>query len=400
MKLAWGQKFSTCGLHYARRMIRIAPLLAAALLLGQAPSPQTDKKLPIEEIELPPGFAIDVYATGVTDARQMALGDKGTLFVGSRNARRVYAVVDRNGDKKGEQVYTIANGLQSPSGIAFRDGALYVAEISRITRYDGIEARLDSPPEPVVVNDKLPTERHHGWKYLGFGPDGMLYVPIGAPCNVCERKDDERFASITRMKPDGTGQEVFARGIRNTVGFDWHPQTRELWLTENGRDNMGDDVPPDELLRAHQPGLHFGFPYCHGGDVPDPELGVGRSCSEFEPPAMKLGAHVAAIGMTFYTGQMFPEEYRNQIFIAEHGSWNRSQPQGYRIMLVKLDGNKAVSYEPFAEGWLRGIRSSRGSTTLGDAWGRPTDVLVMPDGSMLIADDEADAIYRVTYKGK
>ncbi len=374
----------------------------AALCLGISLGHQDqagDKSLPLDQIKLPPGFAIEVYATGVNDARQMALGDRGTLFVGSRTARRVYAVVDSNGDHKADRVHTIATGLASPSGLAFRDGALYVAEISRILRYDGIESKLESPPEPAVVNDKLPTEGHHGWKYLGFGPDGMLYVPIGAPCNVCERKDDERFATITRMKLDGTGQEVFARGIRNTVGFDWHPQTKELWLAENGRDNMGDDVPPDELLRAHKPGLHFGFPYCHGGDTPDPEFGKGRQCSEFEPPALKLGAHVAAIGMKFYTGKMFPEEYRNQIFVAEHGSWNRSTPQGYRIMLIKLEGNKAVSSTPFAEGWLRGVRSSRGSRTLGDAWGRPTDVLVMPDGSMLIADDEADAIYRVTYKG-
>jgi glucose/arabinose dehydrogenase len=311
----------------------------------------------------------------------------------------VYAVVDRNGDRKGDQVYTIASGLQMPSGIAFRDGALYVAEISRVLRYDGIESKLESPPEPVVVNGELPTETHHGWKYLGFGPDGMLYVPVGAPCNVCDRTgEDERFGTITRMKPDGTGQEIFARGIRNTVGFAWHPQTKELWMTENGRDNMGDDVPPDELLRAPKPALHFGFPYCHAGDVADPEFGK-RPCSEFEPPALKLGAHVAAIGMKFYTGQMFPQEYRNQIFIAEHGSWNRSTPQGYRIMLVKLDGNKAVSYEPFAEGWLRGARETRGSRTLGDAWGRPSDVLVMPDGSLLIADDQAGVVYRVTYKG-
>jgi glucose/arabinose dehydrogenase len=334
----------------------------------------------------------------VPNARQMALGDKGTLFVGSRTAGRVHAVVDRNGDHKGDQVHLIASGLRSPSGIAFRDGALYVAEISRILRYDGIESKLESPPEPVVVTDRLPTEAHHGWKYLGFGPDGMLYVPVGAPCNVCDRPDDERFASITRMKPDGSGLEIFARGIRNTVGFDWHPSTRELWMTENGRDGMGDEVPSDELLRAHKPGLHFGFPYCHAGDVADPEYGK-RPCSEFEPPAIKLGPHVAAIGMKFYTGQMFPEEYRNQIFIAEHGSWNRSTPLGYRIMVVKLDGNKAVSYEPFAEGWLRGIRSSRGNRTIGDAWGRPADVFVMPDGSLLISDDEAGAIYRVTYKG-
>lgn len=375
-------------------MLRIALLLALTLAAGQ--TPPAPQRLPLDQITLPPGFSIELYSAGVPNARQMVLGDKGTLFVGSRTARRVYAVVDRDGEKK---VHTIATGLASPSGIAFRDGALYVAEISRIIRFDGIESKLEAPPDPVVVNDKLPTETHHGWKYLGFGPDGMLYVPVGAPCNVCDRTaEDERFGTITRMKPDGTGQEIFARGIRNTVGFDWHPQTGELWMTENGRDNMGNDVPPDELLRAPKPGLHFGFPYCHAGDTPDPEFGK-RPCSEFEPPVTKLGPHVAAIGMTFYTGQMFPQEYRNQIFIAEHGSWNRAEPLGYRIMVVKLDGNKVVSYTPFAEGWLRGVRASRGTRTLADAWGRPADVLVMPDGSLLISDDEAGVIYRVTYKG-
>jgi glucose/arabinose dehydrogenase len=379
-------------------MFRLLP--AVVLLAAVAISPQTTQKPPLDQIKLPQGFVIQLYADGVPNARQMALGDKGTLFVGSRTARRVYAVVDRDGDKKADQVYTIATGLASPSGLAFRDGALYVGDISRVLRYDGIESKLESPPQPVIVSDKLPKETHHGWKYLAFGPDGMLYVPVGAPCNICDRTgEDERFATITRMKADGAGQEIFARGIRNTVGFDWHPQTRELWLAENGRDEMGDNVPPDELLRAYKPGLHFGFPFCHGGDTPDPEFGAKRPCSEFEPPAMKLGAHVAAIGMKFYTGRMFPEEYRNQIFIAEHGSWNRSEPQGYRIMLVKLKGNKAVSYTPFAEGWLRGTRSSRGSRTIADAWGRPADVLVMPDGSMLIADDEAGVVYRITYKG-
>ena len=379
-----------------RLITALGTALAAATLFAGS---QTAEKLPLNEIKLPPGFSIDTYATGVTNARQMALGDKGTLFVGSRSARRVYAVVDSDGDHKGDRIHTIANGLAMPSGVAFRDGALYVAEVSRVIRFDNIESNLESPPQPVVVNDKFPTETHHGWKYLGFGPDGLLYVPVGAPCNICERKDDERFATMTRMKPDGTGLEIFARGIRNTVGFDWHPQTRELWIAENGGDNMGDDVPPDELLRAYKPGLHFGFPYCHGGDIPDPNFGANRKCSEFEPPARNLGAHVAAIGMKFYTGQMFPAEYRNQIFVAEHGSWNRSTPQGYRVMLIKLEGNKAVSYTPFAEGWLRGVRSSRGSRTLGDAWGRPSDVLVMRDGSLLIADDEAGVIYRVTYKG-
>jgi glucose/arabinose dehydrogenase len=377
-------------------MARLLPLLV--ILLYALPNPQTAPSLPLDEIKLPAGFAIEVYATGVDNARQMALGDKGTLFVGSRSAGKVYAIVDQDGDKKGDRVYTIASGLNMPSGVAFRDGALYVAAVSRVIRYDGIESKLESPPEPVVVNGSLPAEAHHGWKYLGFGPDGMLYVPIGAPCNVCERPDDEPFGTITRMKPDGSGLEIFARGIRNTVGFAWHPPTRELWLTENGRDMLGDDVPPDELLRAYKPGLHFGFPYCHGGDVPDPELGAKRPCSDFEKPALKLGAHVAAIGMTFYTGQMFPAEYRNQILVAEHGSWNRSVPQGYRIMLIKLEGHKAVSYTPFAEGWLRGAGATRGPRTTGNAWGRPSDVLVMPDGSLLIADDQADAIYRVTYK--
>lgn len=377
-------------------MMRLIPLLVMLVVAVQSqPAPAN---LPLETIKLPPGFSIDVYATGVQNARQMALGGNGTLFVGSRQAGRVHAVVDRDKDNKADQVYTIASGLRMPSGLAFRDGALYVAEVNRILRYDGIESKLESPPQPAVVNDKLPTEDHHGWKYLGFGPDGWLYVPVGAPCNVCERSDDERFATILRMKLDGSGTEVFARGIRNTVGFDWHPQSRELWLAENGRDNMGDDVPPDEMLRAHKPGLHFGFPYCHGGDTPDPQFGANRPCKEFEPPAQKLGAHVAAIGMKFYTGRMFPTEYRNQIFVAEHGSWNRSAPQGYRIMLIKVQGNKAVSYTPFAEGWLRGIRSSGRGRTIGDAWGRPSDVLVMPDGSLLIADDEAHVIYRVTYK--
>jgi glucose/arabinose dehydrogenase len=377
-------------------MTRLIALLAIALAAAQAPQPST--KLPIEQIKLPPGFSIEVFASGVANARQMALGDKGTVFVGSRTAGRVHAVVDTDGDMKADQVHTIAAGLRMPSGLAFRGGALYVAEISRVIRYDAIESNLKSPPAPAIVNDSFPKDEHHGWKYLGFGPDGWLYVPVGAPCNVCERTDDPRYASITRMRPDGSSVEVFASGVRNTVGFDWHPQTRELWIAENGRDSMGDDVPPDELLRAHKPGLHFGFPYCHGGDTVDPEFGAKRPCGELEPPALKLGAHVAAIGMKFYTGKMFPAEYQNQIFVAEHGSWNRSQPQGYRVMLIKLQGNKAVGYTPFAEGWLRGIRSSRGNRTIGDAWGRPADVLVMRDGSLLISDDEAGAIYRVTYK--
>jgi len=380
-----------------RYLIFIFLGLGGLALAGQTPAPAPDQKLPLDRIELPPGFSIDVYATGVDNARQMALGENGTLFVGSMRGGRVHAVLDRDKDGKADEVLIIAKDLRMPSGLAFRDGSLYVAEISRVTRYDGIESKLESPPAPVVVNDTFPTDRHHGWKFIAFGPDGMLYVPVGAPCNVCER-EEPIYASITRMQPDGSGREVFASGVRNSVGFDWHPVTKELWFTDNGRDALGDDIPPDELNRAPKPGLHFGFPYCHGGDIPDPEFGK-RPCSEFEPPAQKLGPHVAAIGMTFYTGTMFPEEYRNQIFIAEHGSWNRSQPLGYRVMLVKVDGGRAVSYTPFAEGWLQ-QDGPRGRGGVGSNWGRPADVLVMPDGALLVSDDAGGVIYRITYTGK
>ena len=370
-------------------------LLGILVLGGQSLSPGPAQSLPLEKIKLPPGFAIDVYATGVENARQMALGDNGTLFVGSQQAGRVHAVVDRGQDNKADQVYTIARGLSMPSGVAFRNGSLYVAEVSRVTRYDNIESSLDKPPAPVVVNDTFPKDRHHGWKFIAFGPDGLLYVPVGAPCNICE-PTAPIYASLTRMKPDGSGREIFASGIRNTVGFDWHPITRELWFTDNGRDALGDDVPPDELNNAPKAGMHFGFPYCHGGDIPDPKF-VERPCSDFQPPAQKLGAHVAAIGMRFYTGQMFPAEYRDQIFIAEHGSWNRSQPQGYRVSVVKIDGNnKVVSYTPFAEGWLES--GARGRGGVGPNWGRPADVLVMPDGALMVADDARGVIYRISYK--
>jgi glucose/arabinose dehydrogenase len=344
--------------------------------------------LPLEHIKLPPGFEISLYASGVENARSMTLSPNGTLFVGTRSAGNVYAIVDRNTDHQADEVITLARGLSSPNGVAFRDGALYVAEVNRVLRFDDIERRLTSSSQPVVVNDQFPTDRHHGWKFIGFGPDGLLYVPVGAPCNICER-DPDRYAVIMRLRPDGTNLETFARGIRNTVGFDWHPNTKELWFTENGRDWLGDNSPPDELNHAPRPGLHFGFPYCHSERIPDPEFGSRRQCSEFTPPVQNLDPHVAALGMRFYTGTMFPESYRQQIFIAEHGSWNRTTPIGYRVTLVRLDNNRAVSYEPFAEGWLRD----------GRAWGRPVDVLVMPDGSLLVSDDQAGVIYRIAYKG-
>jgi len=346
----------------------------------------SNAQLPLDNIKLPSGFSLSVYAENVPGARALVLGSRGTVFVGSR-AGNVYALVDGNQDHKADRTYVLAQGLNMPNGVAFRDGALYVAEISRILRFDQIEEHLENPGTPVVVNDRLPKEGWHGWKFIAFGPDGLLYVPVGAPCNVCER-DDERYASLLRMKPDGSNVEVFAKGIRNTVGFDWQPVTKELWFTDNGRDMLGDDIPPDELNQAPQQGMHFGFPYCHAGTIADPEFGKKRTCEEFTPPAMKLSPHVAAIGMRFYTGTMFPEEYRNQIFIAEHGSWNRSTPIGYRVSLVRVAENKAIKYETFAEGWLQ----------RGRALGRPADVLVMPDGALLVSDDHAGVIYRVSYK--
>jgi glucose/arabinose dehydrogenase len=363
------------------------PLAAFAFALVAALATQTAlAAIELERIKLPPGFEISLFAANVREARSMALGDKGTLFVSSRTAGNVYAI--RHDGRKATEVMTIASGLDMPNGIALRDGALYVVEVSRVLRFDAIESRLRDPPKPVVIYDKFPTEHHHGWKFARFGPDGWLYVQVGAPCNVCER--DDPYSSIARLKPDGSALEIYARGVRNSVGFDWDPQTRELWFTDNGRDMMGDDVPDDELDHAPRPGMHFGFPYCHGGDVPDPELAHGRKCSEFTPPAQKLGAHVASLGMRFYSGSMFPPEYRNRIFIAEHGSWNRSKKSGYRVMQVKVEGGKVVEHKVFAEGFLD-VPSDK-------AWGRPVDVQVMPDGALLVSDDTANAIYRISYR--
>ncbi|MGR3220380.1 MAG: PQQ-dependent sugar dehydrogenase [Candidatus Anammoxibacter sp.] len=343
--------------------------------------------LPIELIRLPTGFHIDLYAQDVKNARSMALSPNGTLFVGSRTAGNVYALVDSDGDKRADRKYVIAKGMNMPNGVAFRDGALYVAEVHRVLKFDRIEENLKDPPVPTVVNNSFPDNSWHGWKFIRFGPDGKLYVPVGAPCDICERPEP-LFATITRMEPDGSGLEIFAQGIRNSVGFDWHPETNELWFTDNGRDMLGDDLPPDELNRVQQAGMHFGFPYCHGKDIADPKFGGKHSCKEFNAPAQELGPHVASLGMRFYTGNMFPADFRGQIIIAEHGSWNRSKKIGYRLMLVRLKESQPVSYEVFAQGWQQGER----------VWGRPVDVEVMPDGSLLVSDDHAGVIYRITYE--
>jgi glucose/arabinose dehydrogenase len=341
--------------------------------------------LPLERIKLPPGFHIAVFAE-VPGARSMALGEKGTLFVGTMGrGGKVYAVT--NDGTRATAVTTVASGLNTPNGVAVKDGALYVAEINRVTRYDAIESHLDAPPRPTVVYDKYPADTAHGWKFIRFGPDGWLYVPVGAPCNICEPSDP--YASITRLKPDGSAMEVYARGIRNSVGFDWDPRTKELWFTDNGRDMLGDDVPSDELDHAPRAGMNFGYPYCHEGDIADPEFGKKHACSEFTPPAAKLGAHVASLGMRFYTGAMFPAEYRDRIFIAEHGSWNRSRKSGYRVVQAKVENGKVVETGVFAEGFL--------DVPDDKALGRPVDVLVMPDGALLVSDDLNGAIYRISY---
>jgi glucose/arabinose dehydrogenase len=339
----------------------------------------------IDDIKLPRGFEIEVYAH-VPNARSLALGDDGVVFVANRRASSVYALVP-SGDAN-PQVIEIARDLDMPNGIAFHNSNLYVAEVGRVLLYRNAMSRLTQLPAPEVLDIQLPGERHHGWRYIGFGPDGKLYIAIGAPCNICNR-DDEGFGQIWRMNADGSGKEMYARGVRNSVGFTWHPETGELWFTDNGRDMMGDDIPPGELNRAPEPGLHFGYPFCHGGEVLDPEFGGGQHCDDYTAPAQKLGPHVAPLGVKFYTGDMFPPDYHGQIFIAEHGSWNRSKKIGYRIMLITLEDGEPVSYEPFARGWLKGEKVS----------GRPVDLLILPDGSMLVSDDHAGIVYRIYYEG-
>lgn len=359
------------------------PPIVAAFLTFVACAPCVAQRAGPGSIRLPDGFAIAVYTTDVEGARSLALSPNGIVYVGTRRVGNVYAVVDAEGDGVVDRVVTVASGLRQPNGVAWKDGSLYVAEVHRVIRYDGIDGRLDDPPDPVVVR-ALPSQGGHDWHYIAFGPDERLYVGLGAPCNVCDPAPP--LAGIARMNADGSEFESFATGVRNTVGFDWRPGTGELWFTDNGRDRLGDDLPADELDRADRPGLHFGFPFCHQGDLRDPEFGDRRPCADFEPPALRFGAHVAPLGMRFYDGEMFPPEYRGRIFVAQHGSWNRSSKVGYRVVSVRLEDGEAVAAEPFAEGWLQGE----------EAWGRPVDVLVMRDGALLVSDDRAGAIYRIT----
>lgn len=343
----------------------------------------------LSNIKVPQGFSIALFATDTPHARSLAQGGNGVVFAGTSDGE-VYALQDSDGDGKAEKRYVIASGLHTPNGVAYRDGALYVAEINRILRYDNILQHLAAPPKPAVVFDHLPQDQWHGAKYLRFGPDGKLYTAVGAPCNICN-PEQPIYASLVRLNPDGSGFEIIARGVRNSVGFDWEPQTQTLYFSDNGRDYLGDDAPPEELNRWTQSSAHYGYPFCHGGDIADPQYGEMHPCSEFIAPAWKFKAHMAALGIRFYQGKQFPPQYRQQLFVAEHGSWNRAEPHGYRVVAVQFDKGQPVGEQVFAEGWLQKD---------GRVIGRPVDILETPDGALLVSDDTAGVIYRIAYSGK
>jgi len=358
---------------------------AAAKLAPVAPPPipAALDKLPTAKLKLPPGFNIEVYAAGMANARSLAEGDKGTVFVGSRLVDKVYAIANKDGKRT---VKVLASGLYRPNGVAFKNGTLYIAELSKVSKIDKVEDNLDSPPKPTMIYDNLPKDEAHGWKFIAIGPDNKLYVPVGQPGNNVLH--DDAHGQIRRMNLDGSGAEVVARGVRNTVGFDWNPETKQLYFTDNGRDWMSEEVPEDELNRITKVGEHFGAPYCLQGNIPDPEFGWGHSCSEFTAPVGLLGPHSASLGMRFYTGNMFPKSYKNAIFVARHGSWNRSKKFGGDVVVVKLDKDgKVKSTEPFITGFLEN----------NSYVGRPVDVLQMKDGSLLVSDDWNGAVYRITY---
>jgi len=340
-------------------------------------------QLPVPHLKLPKGFKIEVYASGIPNARSLRIGDKGTVFASNRLLDKVYAIVDRNGKR---EVKVIASGMDRPNGLAFHKGTLYIAEGTRISKLENIEDNLDNPGKPVVIYSDFLNSQSHGWKFMGLGPDNMLYVNVGAPCNICE--PPAGTGQLRRISLDGKIGEPVVRGVRNSVGFDWHPVSKELWFTDNGRDWLSEDLPEDELNRVTRNGLHFGFPYCHQGNFTDREMGWGKSCDEFEKPAALIGPHAGALGMRFYTGKMFPAKYHNAIFIARHGSWNRTKKIGGDVIVAYLNKDGSVkSQEVFLTGFL-----------VNNAYiGRPVDVHVMKDGSMLVSDDHAGAVYRVTY---
>ena len=357
------------------------PAAAKLAPVSPPPIPAAADKLPTAKLKLPPGFSIEVYASGMANARSLREGEKGTVFVGSRLVDKVYAI--RAGS---HEVKVIASGLHRPNGVAFHNGTLYIAELSQISKIDAIEDHLDNPPKPTVIYTDLPKDEAHGWKFISIGPDNKLYVPVGQPGNNVLH--DAAHGQIRRMNLDGSGAEVVALGVRNTVGFDWSPLTKQLYFTDNGRDWMSEDVPEDKLNRLTKVGEDFGVPYCYQGNISDPEFGWGRSCSEFTPPVALMGAHTAALGMRFYTGSMFPKEYKNAIFVARHGSWNRTQKLGGDVVVVKLNADGTVkSVQPFMTGFI----------VDNNYLGRPVDVQPLKDGSLLVSDDWNGAVYRISY---
>ena len=358
---------------------------AAAKLAPVAPPPipAAADKLPLAKLKVPAGFNNEVYASGMANARSLAMSDKGTVFVGSRLVDKVYAIVNKDGKRT---VKVVASGLYRPNGVAFKDGTLYIAELSKISKIEMVDDVLDNPPKPTMIYDNLPKDEAHGWKFIAIGPDNKLYVPIGQPGNNVLH--DDAHGQIRRMNLDGSGAEVIARGVRNTVGFDWHPENKQLYFTDNGRDWASEDVPEDELNRVTKVGEHFGSPYCYQGNFPDPEFGWGHSCSEFTAPVGLMGPHTAVLGMRFYTGNMLPKSYKNSIIVARHGSWNRSKKVGGDVVVVKLNKDGTVkSIEPLITGFLEN----------NSYIGRPVDVLQMKDGSLLVSDDWNGAVYRITY---
>jgi glucose/arabinose dehydrogenase len=345
------------------------------------------EKIALDKIKVPAGFKVELWAHGLPGARTLVRGDKGTIFVGSRVIGKVYAVVDKGGERT---VKTIAEGHKMPNGLAFHGGTLYVISIDKALRFDGIEDKLDSP-QPTDVTDKLdlPASTHHNWKYAAVGPDKKLYIAIGSPCNVCE-VNTGMHGLIRRQNLDGSNIEIVARGVRNSVGFDWHPQTKELWFTDNGPDWVGNFGPEDELNRIGKDaeGAFYGFPYCHAQGVSDTTVRRPGPCVGVTMPAATTGPHAGTLGIRFYTGSMFPAAYRNTAFIARRGSWNRDQKFGYDVVQATINGGKAT-ITPFMTGFLDAASNS--------FWGRPVDVQPLPDGSLLVSDEQNGAIYRVTY---
>lgn len=399
-----------------RSAIFVAALAFATSALAQVPPPSDAEKsrmkrtdlaphapkmtvtpvdqIPVGELKVPPGFKVEVWASGMPGVRMMTRGDRGTIFAGTRIIGRVYAITDR-GDRRESRV--IAEKLTQPNGVAFKDGSLYVAAINRVLRYDDIELNLANVPEPkdLTAAFNLPREQHHGWKFMTFGPDGKLYIPVGVPCNFCD-VDHTRHGIIRRFNADGSGSEIVARGVRNTVGFDFHPQTRELWFTDNGRDWQGEEGPEDELNRVprNMKAAHFGNPYCHANGIVDadlPKAKEGDACKGTLKPVALMGPHTAALGMRFYTGDMFPAAYRDSIFVARRGSWNKTEKSGYDVVNVKVSADgRSATVTPFLTGFLKDNQF----------WGRPVDVLQMPDGSLLVAEEQLGAILRISYTGR